>query len=431
MKDIAVRVENVSKTFKVFKDKPQTLKEAFLRGFGEREEFHALRDVSFDIKKGSTVGLIGSNGSGKSTLLKIINRTMFPNKGSVTVNGKVASLIELGAGFHPELTGRENIYTNATVLGLSKAEIEARTPDIIRFSELEDFIDAPVRTYSSGMYARLAFSVAINVDCDILLVDEILSVGDMNFQTKCNNHIRRMKDRGTTIVIVSHSMGVLDQLCDYALFFNKGELLHQGEPRSIQLRYQEFMAAQQEERIEAEAIAVEEHPTKEAEQIKAEIPYEYAPGLSRWGNQQMILKSVKLFDKKDVDRRTFYRGEKIRLSYEYICHKSPEKIDPVFGFAIHSMQGWVVFATNTMINQLPPVILKKEGTVEWSLTELNLLPGDYVLQIAVIDRDGRTYDFQNEIAEFRVISEVVGEQGTSWMGYEIMVDGMLLGGTIC
>ena len=427
--DIAIQVENVSKTFKVFKDRPKTLKETFLRGFGIREEFYALRDVSFHIKKGSTVGLIGSNGSGKSTLLKIINRTMFPNQGTVTVNGKVASLIELGAGFHPDLTGRENIYTNATVLGLNKKEIEARTPDIIRFSELEDFIDAPVRTYSSGMYARLAFSVAINVNCDILLVDEILAVGDMNFQVKCNNHIRKLKDAGTTIVIVSHSMAVLDQLCDYALFFNKGELLHQGEPRMIQLRYMEFMARQQEEKLEAAATANEIIPAP-SESEEGSLPLEYAPGISHWGNQQIILRNLKLLDQKGVDRRTFYRGEKIRMAYEYICRKDPRGIDPIFGFAIYHKEGWDVYGTNTLINKLPQVTLYKEGVVEWALTELNLLPGDYVVRIAISDRDGRTYDFQNEAAAFCVVSEIVGQLGTSWIGYNIKVDDKLLGSNI-
>jgi len=432
--DVAIKVENVSKVFKVFKDRPQTLKETFMRGFGEKEEFYALRNVSFDIKKGSTVGLIGSNGSGKSTLLKIINRTMFPNTGTVTVNGKVASLIELGAGFHPDLTGRENIYTNATVLGLSKIEIERRTPEIIRFSELDDFIDAPVRTYSSGMYARLAFSVAINVNCDILLVDEILSVGDMNFQAKCNNHIRKLKDAGTTIVIVSHSMGVLDQLCDYALFFNKGELLHQGEPRMIQFKYMEFMAQQQEERIETEMAHIERMDAEiknknEFEKAFEAIPHERAPGLTRWGNQQMVLKNFKLLDSKGVDRRTFYRGEKIKITYKYECKKNPETIDPIFGFGIYHKDGWTVFGTNTMINQLPPIKLNWEEEVEWSLTPLTLLPGDYIMQIAVIDRDGRTYDYQNEITEFRIVSDVVGEMGTSWMGYEVKIGNSILGGT--
>jgi ABC-2 type transport system ATP-binding protein len=319
------------------------------------------------------------------------------------------------------------------VLGLGKKEIEERMPHIIRFSELEDFIDAPVRTYSSGMYARLAFSVAINVNCDILLVDEILAVGDMNFQTKCNNHIRKLKDAGTTIVIVSHSMAVLDQLCDYALFFNKGELLHQGEPRTIQFKYMEFMAKQQEEKNEATRDTSDTQDTSDTRDTSPEetaLPLDYTPGLTRWGNRHMVLRNLKMLDKKGVDRRTFYRGEKIRMAYEYVCRKDPKGIDPVFGFGIYSKGGWYVYGTNTLINKLPPVSLQTEGTVAWDFTELNLLPGDYVVQIAVIDRDGRTYDFQNEITEFRVLSETVGEMGTSWMGYEIKIDGKLLGGNI-
>lgn len=248
-----INVEHVSKKFKLYYDRPLTLKERIIRGSkGAYKEFYALTDISFQVKKGSTVGLIGQNGCGKSTLLKIINRTMFPETGKVEVKGKVASLIELGAGFHPELSGRENIYTNATVFGITKEEIEKRIPQIIKFSELEEFIDNPLRTYSSGMYARLAFSVAIHVDADVLLVDEILGVGDMNFQAKCADKIYEMREKGTTIVIVTHDMGTIDQLCDYAIWLNHGKKIAEGEPKEIQKKYMEFMAKQQEEKQKEE-----------------------------------------------------------------------------------------------------------------------------------------------------------------------------------
>ena len=206
MKDdnIVINVENVSKKFKLYADRPMSLKEKIVKRVKKNtyKEFYALNDVSFKVKKGSTVGLIGKNGSGKSTLLKIINRTMFPDKGKISINGKIASLIELGAGFHPELSGRENIYNNATIFGFTKEEIDKRIPEIIAFSELEEFIDNTLRTYSSGMYARLAFSVAIHIDADILLVDEILGGGDINFQAKCANKIYEMKNNGTTIILI-------------------------------------------------------------------------------------------------------------------------------------------------------------------------------------------------------------------------------------
>ena len=208
MKEIAISVDNVEKSFKIYKDKGFTLKERVLF-FKSRNAYvknNILKGISFDIEKGDILGIIGKNGSGKSTLLKLITRIIYPDSGSIKINGKVSSLIELGAGFHPDMTGRENIYINASIYGLTKKEIDAKLDTIIKFSELEEFIDSPIRTYSSGMYMRLAFSVAINVEAEILLIDEILSVGDANFQAKCFKKMQELKDSGITIVIVSHDL---------------------------------------------------------------------------------------------------------------------------------------------------------------------------------------------------------------------------------
>ena len=213
--ETAIEVNNITKNFKVYLDKGAQLKERLL--FRKRNKYElrqVLKGISFTVKKGEAVGLIGHNGCGKSTTLKLLTRIMYPDSGSITMNGRVSSLIELGAGFHPDMSGRENIYTNAAIFGLTKKEIDARLNDIVEFSELEEFIDNPVRTYSSGMYMRLAFSVAINVDADILLIDEILAVGDANFQAKCFNKLKEIKANGTTIVIVSHSLGQIEQICD-------------------------------------------------------------------------------------------------------------------------------------------------------------------------------------------------------------------------
>ena len=209
----AIEVRHVTKNFKVYFDKGTELKEKLL--FWKRNAYEnrtVLDDISFSVKKGEAIGLVGKNGCGKSTTLKMLTKIIYPNKGEIEMKGRVSSLIELGAGFHPDMTGRENIYTNASIFGLTKKEIDARLDEIIRFSELEEFIDNPVRTYSSGMYTRLAFSVAINVDADILLIDEILAVGDANFQAKCFNKLREIKAEGTTIVIVSHSLGQIEQI---------------------------------------------------------------------------------------------------------------------------------------------------------------------------------------------------------------------------
>lgn len=233
-KDNAIEIKHVTKVFKVVYDKAQSFKEKFIH-FGKRkQEFHkVLDDVSLEIKKGETVALIGTNGCGKSTLLKMMTKILYPNKGSIEVNGKLTSLLELGAGFHPDFTGRENIYFNASIFGLTKEQIESRVDDIIEFSELGEFIDNPIRTYSSGMYMRLAFSIAINVDAEILLIDEILAVGDQHFQDKCYAKLHELSDSNKTIVIVSHSLDVVKSLCERAVWIYKGKIKKDGDPIEV------------------------------------------------------------------------------------------------------------------------------------------------------------------------------------------------------
>lgn len=227
----AIEVRNMSKQFKVDYDKANTLKDKMLFWKKSHVEVHqVLKNINMNVRKGETVALIGTNGSGKSTLLKLMTKIIFPNEGTIETNGKLTSLLELGAGFHPDFTGRENIYFNASIFGLTRKEIDARIQDIIDFSELGEFIDHPVRTYSSGMYMRLAFSVAINVDAEILLIDEILAVGDQHFQEKCYRKLKELKDSDKTIVIVTHSLDVVKELCDRAVWIYKGELRLDGDP---------------------------------------------------------------------------------------------------------------------------------------------------------------------------------------------------------
>lgn len=226
----AIEVRNMSKDFKLIYDKPNTLKERLVFWKNTKKEYrNVLRNINLNIKKGETVALIGTNGSGKSTLLKLMTKIIYPTKGTIKTNGKLTSLLELGAGFHPDFTGRENIYFNASIFGLTAAEIDRRIGDIIEFSELGEFIDAPVRTYSSGMYMRLAFSVAINVDADILLIDEILAVGDQHFQDKCFLKLQELRNSGRTIVIVSHALDSVQKLCDRAVWIYNGEVRLDGK----------------------------------------------------------------------------------------------------------------------------------------------------------------------------------------------------------
>lgn len=235
--DIAIKVTHVSKRFKLYYDKANTLKEKILffskKNKNKDDILHVLKDINLEIKKGESVALIGTNGSGKSTLLKLMTKIIYPNKGKIITNGKLTSLLELGAGFHDDFTGRENIYFNASIFGLTKEEIDEKVDEIIEFSELKDFIDNPVRTYSSGMYMRLAFAVAINVDADILLVDEVLAVGDQHFQEKCIAKMKELKEQGKTMVFVTHSLGTVKDFCNRAVWLNNGVIKMDGNPEEV------------------------------------------------------------------------------------------------------------------------------------------------------------------------------------------------------
>ena len=404
-----IKIENVTKKFKLYSDRPLSIKENIVRGMKNTyKEFYALNDVSFEVKKGSTIGLIGKNGSGKSTLLKMINRTMFPDKGKITINGKIASLIELGAGFHPELSGRENIYNNATIFGFSKEEIDKRLPEIIEFSELEEFIDNTLRTYSSGMYARLAFSVAIHVDADILLVDEILGVGDINFQSKCANKIYEMKRNGTTIILVTHDMSTIDRLCDYAVWLDHGKKIAEGSPKEIQNAYLKYMAEEQEERQKLEETKEKmKEEEKDTEVEKEDVRKKITHLGEHFGNGNVIFTSCKLLDEKGVDRRSFNTGQKIKLQTEYLCQVDPKDLQVNIGFEISNTQGIYIYGTNTSREGYKKIKLQKKGIIEVELENLKLLPGDYNIGIAIADLEEKaSYDHYRSIAQFKIYSNI-------------------------
>lgn len=277
MRDLnhAIEVNEVRKYFKVYYDRGITLKDRILsRGRNRYERHEVLKGISFDVEKGEAVGLIGKNGCGKSTTLKLLTRIIYPNAGTIELSGRVSSLLELGAGFHPDMSGRENIYMNAAVFGLSKKEIDRRVDDIIRFSELEQYMDTPVRTYSSGMYMRLAFSVAINVDADILLIDEILAVGDISFQKKCFDKLKEIKANGATIVIVSHSLDQIEKICDRTIWIEDGLIKAAGSPKEVHSCYlyeMEQMRLQRSRTEDGEKLASEADDKKsDLSDIRAE-----------------------------------------------------------------------------------------------------------------------------------------------------------------
>ena len=327
----AIEVRNIVKKFRVYMDRGRTLKELTL--FSKRRKYEerlVLNDISFEVKKGEAIGLIGKNGCGKSTTLKLLTRIMYPDSGSIEMQGRVSSLIELGAGFHPDMTGRQNIFTNASIFGLTRKEIENRIQDIIDFSELGDAIDTPVRTYSSGMYMRLAFSVAINVDADILLIDEILAVGDATFQAKCFEKLREIKKNGTTIVIVSHSTAQIEQICDRSIWIQDGKIKAQGIPRMIHMQYLDFMGQSRQESLELQNQKAKEEMVKQAEEISTneemenkseeeEQKNESEPSSKeRWGNGNARFVDIQAFDALGKRKEVFKTGEscKFMLSYK-------------------------------------------------------------------------------------------------------------------
>ena len=408
--EIAIDVNNITKSFKVFLDKGSQLKERLLfRKRSRYEERKVLRGISFQVKKGEAVGLIGHNGCGKSTTLKLLTKIMYPDTGTITMNGRVSSLIELGAGFHPDMSGRENIYTNASIFGLTKKEIDARLDDIVSFSELEEFIDNPVRTYSSGMYMRLAFSVAINVDADILLIDEILAVGDANFQAKCFNKLKEIKAHGTTIVIVSHSLGQIEQICDRSIWIHEGLIRAEGSPKEIDLEYLDFMGQKLQEstRKELEEKQKEEGSAEPAEEeTQEETPEEK----KRWGSGAARIKKIRAYASDGAEQRIFRTGESIRFKLDYsVREKVP---DAVFGIGIFNRDGVQCYGTNTRIDKLPEFSLEKSGTAEIFLEKADLLPGEYLLDFAIETGDGIPVDYYREAYKIEMISNI-GDVGIS------------------
>ena len=397
----AIEVKNVKKKFKVYFDKGSQLKERILfRNRNRYEERWVLDDVSFEVKQGEAIGLIGHNGCGKSTTLKLLTRIMYPDSGSIELRGRVSSLIELGAGFHPDMSGRENIYTNASIFGLTKKEIDERLDDIIEFSEMEPFLDNPVRTYSSGMYMRLAFSVAINVNADILLIDEILAVGDVNFQAKCFNKLREIKAQGTTIVIVSHSMGQIEQICDRSIWIHEGKIKAEGNPREIDKDYLDFMgqkrqeiAEQSQKKDEAKTMVVEEIETRaEAEEKK------------RWGNGRARFREVCMSGKQSDRQRVFATEESVKIRMNY---KVKQKVqDAVFGIGIFRDDGVQCYGTNTRIEQFKRFDLEKDGEVVVNIEKLSLLPGKYTLDVAIESDMATPVDYFRQAYSFEVYSSL-------------------------
>lgn len=403
---VAISISDVSKAFKIYHDKPLTLKEKILKlRSNDFSTFNAVNGVSLKVNKGETIALIGHNGCGKSTLLKLITKILYPDKGSIEVNGRISSLIELGAGFHPDFTGRENIYTNASIFGLSRKEINQKLDEIIRFSELGEFIDNPVRTYSSGMYMRLAFSVAINVDPEILLIDEILSVGDANFQKKCFDKIESFKYSGATIVIVTHDLGTVEKICDRVVWLDKGEIVAQGEPDRIVNLYQQHMNQKFVEQRQAEFIQ-DTIPEEKTENTNTNSEIE-SKGVQfsediRWGSKEVEITEARIVNHKGESTNILMGEESISIEIDYVIHKTQKEY--IFGVGIYTTENMLVFGNNTRMDSIKLVDVNPTGTVRFVISSCELLSGKYKLNVAVVDGDERALDFIKYYMEFEVIS---------------------------
>jgi len=380
----AVVVDDVSKQFRLYKERNQSLKAAMMRGGrASYEEYWALRDVSFEIEEGSTFALIGENGSGKSTLLKCIARILNPERGTIRTAGSVAALLELGSGFHPELSGRENVFLNGSILGMSKRELERKFDEIVDFAGIEPFIDQPVKNYSSGMYMRLGFSVAINVDPDILLVDEVLAVGDAAFQDKCMEKFAEFRRAGKTVVIVSHAMGSMRTLCDQAAWLDHGNLLEVGRADHIVDRY---VDKGHEVADAAAPVAVE------------------GVAEARWGSGEARLTGVRLLDAGGTPRTQFHTSDPVTVRMEYECSTRIER--PVFGLAMENLDGVYVWAHNTRDAGLELPAIQGPGHVDLQIPRLMLQPHTFDLIASIVDHTTtHTYDFLRHCYRFTVEAE--------------------------
>ncbi|QHQ61059.1 ATP-binding cassette domain-containing protein [Anaerocolumna sedimenticola] len=394
-KENSIIVKDVTKDFKVFYDKGNSLKEKLLfKNRNKYENRHVLKGISFNVHKGEAIGLIGKNGCGKSTLLKLLSRIIYPNKGSIQIDGRVSSLIELGAGFHPDMSGRENIYTNASIFGLDRKEINNRLDDIIKFSELQDFLDNPVRTYSSGMYMRLAFSVAINVDADILLIDEILAVGDVSFQKKCFEKLKEIKAKGTTIVIVSHSLGQIEQICDRTIWIDNGLIKEEGIPKFV---HENYLAAMEEKRLDN---YVNDYNQKLSNDLE-ERPDFCDPNYVRTGNKFVEIIDVKLLNKNYEQSTIFKTGDKIIIKIFYKRNK--DNIQGNFGVGINRDDGVYCYGTSTLIENDKMIDINEKGVVSMIIENNILLPAKYILDVAIHSYDEIAYDRIHHVMEFQVL----------------------------
>jgi lipopolysaccharide transport system ATP-binding protein len=392
-----IRVAGVSKRFRrtLPGDRLRTLKSALVGGLRTRdlpreETIPALEEVSFEVARGESFGLIGGNGSGKSTLLKLVAGMLRPTTGELAVDGRVAALIELGSGFHPEISGRENVYINGAVLGLSRRQIDRRYREIVEFSGLADFMEEPVKNYSSGMYVRLGFAVAIHTDPDVLLVDEVLAVGDEAFAHRCVRRIKEFLAAGRTLLLVSHSLDLVAELCDRVLWLDRGHQRLTGDPRRVIDAYRQAVAEQEG----AEHLAA------------ARANQEDAGEVLRWGSGQAEIITVCLLGPDSSERYHLQSGD--RAVFEIHARAARPLTDFVFGIAVNTPRGFECWGTNTDLEGFVPGELAGDVVVRVTCPALRLAPGEYSVDVAIHARDGAPYDYRRRALGFTVTAATGG-----------------------
>ena len=375
--DPVVVVDDVWKRFRIFHERNQYLKASILRGRRAMyEEFWALKGVSFEVHEGDVFAIVGENGSGKSTLLKCMSKILRPDQGSVVVNGRMAALLELGSGFHPELSGRENVYLNGAILGLTRKDIDRRFDEIVDFAGLARFIDTPVKNYSSGMFVRLGFSVAVNVDPEILIIDEVLAVGDASFQKKCMEKFAEYRDDGRTLIIVTHDLSTVRAMADRVVWLSYGEIKVDGDAGEVTATYAGDALGEREE---------------------DEGSHE-----SRFGSQEIVISHVTIMGSDGRPTQHLKTGDDMVVRFEYEA-RVPVR-EPVFGFAIQHISGPVVTSPNTRDSGEIPTVLLGSGTVDITIRDLPLLPGPYDLNASVWDFPIlHTYDQRSRVMRFDVL----------------------------
>jgi ABC-type polysaccharide/polyol phosphate transport system ATPase subunit len=421
----AIELANVSKIYRRYSGRQfSTLKSALLQrslmqNLRPNEVFPALTDVSFTVPRGSTYGVIGRNGSGKSTALKLVAGITKPTSGAVRVEGRISALIELGAGFHPEISGRENVFINGIMLGLTKREIQDRFDEIVDFAELREFIDAPVKTYSSGMYMRLGFAVAIHVDPDVLLVDEVLAVGDEGFTHKCLDKFGEFRRRGRTILLVTHSLNLVERFCDEAIWLDAGRAMAHGDPKRIVDAYLTKVEESESALLAATTAKAVEGASKDGQAAQARRAGQadaveqvvrpadptadmFQATEGRWGSREVEIVEVSCLDRDGQPSFVFHSGDPVAIRLKVRATRPTD--DFVFGVGLFNADGVCCYGTNTSLEDMTPERLQGEADVTFAIESLELVEGTYKLDVAVHKLDGAPYDYHRLLYTFRVKS---------------------------